>query len=138
MARVLEVIWVRRKRKYFCEEDWTGGINLKLKEIFPPSFRATAILIDPCTGALGATSYWISIAAAPPGRGSYVGARGTGGLGCSRRFGPCYQSTRVRPAPNAQRVQGRISEAYPPLHPPQRRGYAGARLGGHAPRGRPY
>jgi len=47
----------------------------------PPSLeRATAILIDPCTGALGATSYWISIAAAPPGRGSYVGAFGTGGL----------------------------------------------------------
>src|SRR5713101_8936465 len=57
------------------------------------SKRATAILIDPCTGALGATSYWISIAAAPPGRGSYVGALGTGGLGCSRQIGPCYQST---------------------------------------------
>jgi len=41
--------------------------------------RATAILIDPCTGAPGATSYWISIAAAPPGRGSYAGALGTGG-----------------------------------------------------------
>src|SRR6202022_2456950 len=64
------------------------------------SERATAILIDPCTGALGATSYWISIAAAPPGRGSYAGALGTGGLGCSRRFGPCYQSTLVRPAPH--------------------------------------
>src|ERR1700737_2565840 len=108
MARVLEVIWVRRKRKYFCEEDWTGGINLKLKEIFPPSFRATAILIDPCTGALGATSYWISIAAAPPGRWSYVGARGTGGFGCSRRFGPCYQSTRVRSVQNAQKGTGRV------------------------------
>src|SRR5882724_1662250 len=55
--------------------------------------RATAILIDPCTGALGATSYWISIAAAPPGRGSYGGARGTGGQGGSRQIGPCCQST---------------------------------------------
>src|SRR5262245_20682650 len=42
----------------------------------PRSRRATAILIDPCTGALGAmTSYWISIAAAPSGRGSYAGAQ---------------------------------------------------------------
>src|ERR1700737_2315574 len=108
MARVLEVIWVRRKRKYFCEEDWTGGINLKLKEIFPPSFRATAILIDPCTGALGATSYWISIAAAPPGRGSYVGARGTGGVGCSRQFGPCRQSTPLDRRPNVWKGTGRV------------------------------
>jgi hypothetical protein len=44
------------------------------------SKRATAILIDPCTGALGAmTSHWISIAAALPGRGSYEGAKSTGG-----------------------------------------------------------
>src|SRR5712675_213721 len=52
----------------------------------------------------GATSYWISIAAAPPGRGSYVGAFGTGGFGCSRQIGPCCQST--RPAPNAQKGTG--------------------------------
>jgi hypothetical protein len=49
--------------------------------------QATAILIDPCTGAVGAASSWIWIAAAPPGRRSYVGAHGTGGLGGSRRFG---------------------------------------------------
>jgi len=72
----------------------------------PPSLeRATAILIDPCTGALGATSYWISIAAAPPGRGSYVGAFGTGGLGGSRRIGPCCQSTSSDRRRTLKRVQ---------------------------------
>ena len=29
MARVLEVIWVSRKPKYFCKEDWTTQIRLK-------------------------------------------------------------------------------------------------------------
>jgi hypothetical protein len=24
MARDVEVIWVKRKPEYFCEEDWTG------------------------------------------------------------------------------------------------------------------
>jgi hypothetical protein len=40
-----------------------------------------------------ATSYWISIAAVLPGRWSYAGTLGTGGLGCSRQIGPCCQST---------------------------------------------
>jgi hypothetical protein len=28
MARVLDVIWGKRERKYFCKQDWTGGITL--------------------------------------------------------------------------------------------------------------
>jgi hypothetical protein len=28
MRKVLEVIWGARKRKYFCKQDWTGGIKL--------------------------------------------------------------------------------------------------------------
>jgi len=34
MAKDMWVIWVRRKRKYFCDEDWTGGIGLNPKENF--------------------------------------------------------------------------------------------------------
>jgi hypothetical protein len=30
MGNVLEMIWRERKGKYFCEEDWTGGISLIL------------------------------------------------------------------------------------------------------------
>ena len=30
MGNVLEMIWGERKGKYFCEEDWTGGISLIL------------------------------------------------------------------------------------------------------------
>ena len=68
--------------------------------------RATAILIDPCTGALGATSYWISIAAALPGRRSYVGALGTGGLGGSRQIGPCDKSTPLDPSLDTKKGTG--------------------------------
>jgi hypothetical protein len=25
MGRVVDVIWVKREREYFCEEGWTGG-----------------------------------------------------------------------------------------------------------------
>jgi hypothetical protein len=28
MRKVLEMIWGARKGKYFCKEDWTGGIRL--------------------------------------------------------------------------------------------------------------
>jgi len=28
MERDVEVIWVKRERKYFCEGDWTGSISL--------------------------------------------------------------------------------------------------------------
>src|SRR6266850_1110815 len=42
MARVLEVIWVRREWKYFWKQDWTGGISLIPQEIFPSSFRGNA------------------------------------------------------------------------------------------------
>src|ERR1700678_1065466 len=34
MAADIEVIWVRRERKYFCEKDWTTQIRLKLKVNF--------------------------------------------------------------------------------------------------------
>jgi len=49
------------------------------------------------------TSYWISIAAAPSGRKSYVGAHGTDGSGGSRRIGPCDQPTS---ADQSQRQKG--------------------------------
>ncbi len=28
MARVLEVIWVKREAEYFCKQDWTTQISL--------------------------------------------------------------------------------------------------------------
>jgi hypothetical protein len=31
---VLDLIWVRREQKYFCKQDWTGGIDLIPKENF--------------------------------------------------------------------------------------------------------
>ena len=34
MAKDMWVIWVRWERKYFCDEDWTGGIGLNPKENF--------------------------------------------------------------------------------------------------------
>jgi hypothetical protein len=34
MARVVKVIWVKREREYFCEEDWTTQIRLRLKKNF--------------------------------------------------------------------------------------------------------
>ncbi|MDD1525668.1 hypothetical protein C7U92_07345, partial [Bradyrhizobium sp. WBOS7] len=40
------------------------------------------------------------------GRGSYVGAQGTGGQGGSRRIGPADQPTPTDWPPNARRVQG--------------------------------
>src|SRR5665213_2301701 len=41
----VEVIWVKREREYFCEEDWTPQIRLRLKENFPPprTGRATQV-----------------------------------------------------------------------------------------------
>ena len=34
MARVVNLIWVRRETENFCGDDWTGGIALKPKENF--------------------------------------------------------------------------------------------------------
>jgi hypothetical protein len=34
MAADIEVIWVRRERKSFCKQDWTGEITLIPKENF--------------------------------------------------------------------------------------------------------
>src|SRR5260221_763196 len=52
--------------------------------------RTTATLVDPCTGALGATSHRTSVAAVLPGHQSATGARGTGdpGLLTTGRPGP--------------------------------------------------
>src|SRR5713101_5479873 len=73
------------------------------------SKRATAILIDPCTGALGATSYWISIAAAPPGRWSYDGGSWHRRIWLLPAVRPCYyQSITIRPAQNVQKGTGRV------------------------------
>jgi hypothetical protein len=44
------------------------------------SARATAIRVDPCTGAHGATSQWTRVAAVPPGH-VCPGAQGAGGNG---------------------------------------------------------
>jgi hypothetical protein len=41
------VIWVRREPEYFCQRDWTGGIELIPQGIFPPSFRGIAKLMSP-------------------------------------------------------------------------------------------
>ncbi|UUO36428.1 hypothetical protein DCM75_19660 [Bradyrhizobium sp. WBOS02] len=52
------------------------------------------------------------------GRGSYVGAQGTGGQGGSRRIGPADQPTPTDWPPNARRVQGgqrRKAPCPPPL-----------------------
>jgi hypothetical protein len=34
MAREVEVIWVKREPKYFCEEDWTTQISLIRQQNF--------------------------------------------------------------------------------------------------------
>jgi hypothetical protein len=34
MAGDIDLIWGRRETIYFFDGDWTGGISLKLKEIF--------------------------------------------------------------------------------------------------------
>src|SRR5208337_2587018 len=45
----------------------------------PERARATAMPINPCTGAPGATPHWTCIAANPPGHTSPPGTHGTGG-----------------------------------------------------------
>jgi hypothetical protein len=32
MGSDIEVIWVKRERKYFCEGDWTGQISLMRRD----------------------------------------------------------------------------------------------------------
>jgi hypothetical protein len=34
MAQVMKMIWGKRKRNYFCEQDWTAGIGLIRLEKF--------------------------------------------------------------------------------------------------------
>src|SRR5271157_5521372 len=66
----------------------------------PPEFtRATAMPINPCTGAPGATPHWTCIAANPPGHASPPGTHGTGGkrsLPAGRPVRPVYQSDQIR------------------------------------------
>ena len=61
--------------------------------------RATAMPINPCTGAPGATPHWTCIAANPPGHASPPGTHGTGGkrsLPAGRPVRPVYQSDQIR------------------------------------------
>src|SRR6516225_2381249 len=46
----------------------------------PPITRATTTLAVPVLALTGATSYWASVVASPPGHMSGSGARGTGDL----------------------------------------------------------
>src|SRR6202165_6241999 len=41
-ARDIDLIWVRRERKFFWKWDWTAGIRLSLEQSFPRSFRGIA------------------------------------------------------------------------------------------------
>src|ERR1700730_4722195 len=43
--RVLDLIWVRRERKYFCREDWTGGIELISQENFSSNGSSGTLII---------------------------------------------------------------------------------------------
>src|SRR5208337_2042801 len=65
----------------------------------PECARATAMPINPCTGAPGATPHWTCIAANPPGHASPPGTHGTGGkrsLPAGRPVRPVYQSDQIR------------------------------------------
>ncbi len=65
----------------------------------PECARATAMPINPCTGAPGATPHWTCIAANPPGHASPPGAHGTGGkrsLPAGRPVRPVYQQDQLR------------------------------------------
>jgi hypothetical protein len=60
----------------------------------PPEFtRATAMPINPCTGAPGATPHWTCIAANPPGHASPQVLMAQGAKGRSRQADPSGQST---------------------------------------------
>jgi hypothetical protein len=65
------------------------------------------------TGALGATSYWISITAAPQGRESYAGALSTDGLGGSPQTARAA-SLRQTDAEHLERVQDGLSSSRNP------------------------
>src|SRR5713226_3947299 len=60
--------------------------------------RTTATLVDPCTGALGATSHRTSVAAVLPGHQSATGARGAGDPGLLPTGRPGPASLQCRPA----------------------------------------
>src|SRR5208282_5646368 len=65
----------------------------------PERARATAMPINPCTGAPGATPHWTCIAANLPGHASPPGTHGTGGkrsLPAGRPVRPVYQSDQIR------------------------------------------
>src|SRR5271157_3513498 len=65
----------------------------------PECARATAMPINPCTGAPGATPHWTCIAANPPGHASPPGTHGTGGkrsLPAGRPVRPVYQQDQFR------------------------------------------
>src|SRR5258708_32460397 len=60
--------------------------------------RTTATLVDPCTGALGATSHRTSVAAVLSGHQSATGARSTGDPGLLPTGRPGPASLQCRPA----------------------------------------
>src|SRR5271165_2741587 len=65
----------------------------------PERARATAMPINPCTGAPGATPHWTCIAANPPGHTSPPGTHGTGGkrsLPAGRPIRPVYKQDQLR------------------------------------------
>src|SRR5260370_2906920 len=60
--------------------------------------RTTATLVDPCTGALGATSHRTSVAAVLSGHQSATGARSTGDPGLLPTGRPGPASLQCRPS----------------------------------------
>src|SRR5258708_5501049 len=60
--------------------------------------RTTATLVDPCTGALGATSHRTSVAAVLSGHQSATGARSTGDPGLLPTDRPGPASLQCRPS----------------------------------------
>src|SRR5208337_803570 len=88
----------------------------------PPEFtRATAMPINPCTGAPGATPHWTCIAANPPGHASPPGTHGTGGkrsLPAGRPVRPVYQSDQIRTREGYRgRSRARRADGSRPLYP---------------------
>src|SRR5215472_7586744 len=55
-------------------------VRLVFDHDVPPITRATTTLAVPVLALTGATSYWASVVASPPGHMSGSGARGTGDL----------------------------------------------------------
>src|SRR5438445_9251933 len=80
--------------------------NLIVHRLPPVCCGHTATLIDPCTGARGATSYRTSVAASLPGHRSRVGAHGTGGMGWLPADRPVPPVCNPDWLPNRPMVQG--------------------------------